>query len=151
MGHSPSNCAAGIVGASSPLSAPELRHRAPVWEALADFWLDTELVDFQFDYIARVIAASPYSIPEVRAIHDYEVAPAVSANLASVAGEWAGFDCAWLTARCRECASRRWSWLYRARIWALRPLFRFHTKRYWRQIVPRVHSLRAERPGIRGE
>jgi hypothetical protein len=40
----------------------ELQSRAPVWEALSDFWLDTELVDFEFDYIARVISDSPYSI-----------------------------------------------------------------------------------------
>lgn len=129
---------------SSALPSFDLQSRLPVWEALADFWLDTELVDFHFDYIARVIAASPYGIAEVRAIHDYEVAPAVSANLAGVAGEWAGFDSEWLNARCQACAARCHSRLYRAPIWLQSPLFWLMTARYWRQIIPRVRALRPE-------
>jgi hypothetical protein len=126
------------------LPSLELQSRTPVWEALSDFWLDTELVDFEFDYIARVISASPYSIAEVRAIHDYEVAPAVSANLAGVAGEWAGFNSEWLTKKCLECASRSHSLSYRTRIWFQRPLYWLHTARYWRQVIPRVHLLRPQ-------
>lgn len=126
------------------LSSQELQSRAPVWEALADFWLDTELVDFQFDHIARVISASPYSIAEVRAIHDYEVAPAVSGNLASVAGEWAGFDTEWLIAECMKYAARRHSPWFRARIWLQRPLLQSFTERYWQQIILRVRALRSE-------
>jgi hypothetical protein len=126
---------------NAPLSAADLASRAPVWEALAEFWLDTELVDYQFDYIARIIAASPYSIEEVQAIHDYEVAPAVSANLACVAGEWAGFDQAWLEARCLACAARRGAFWYRLRIGMQRPFFRRFTKHYWEQITPRLQAL----------
>jgi hypothetical protein len=129
---------------SATLSPQELQSRAPVWEALADFWLDTELVDFQFDHIARVISVSSYSIAEVRAIHDYEVAPAVSANLASMAGEWAGFDTEWLNAKCREYALLRHSRWFRARIWLQRPLFEFYTARYWQQVIPRIRTLRGK-------
>jgi hypothetical protein len=125
-----------------PLSAADLLLRAPLWEALAEFWLDTELVDYQFDYIARIIAASPYSIEEVQAIHDYEVAPAVSANLACIAGEWAGFDQTWLAARCLAWAARRQSRWYRLRIGLQRPFFRRFTKHYWQQIIPRALALR---------
>ncbi|MCB1889861.1 MAG: hypothetical protein KDH20_19800 [Rhodocyclaceae bacterium] len=126
-----------------PLSPQQLRDRKPVWEALADFWLDTELVDFQFEHIARVIAASPYAIAEVKAIHDLEVVPAVSANLAGIAGEWAGFDPEWLHARCARFAARRGSRWMRARIWLQRPTIRYFTEDYWRQIEPRVQALRA--------
>lgn len=126
------------------LSPQELQSRAPVWEALADFWLDTELVDFEFDYIARIIAESPYSLSEVRDIHDYEVAPAVSANLLSVAGEWAGFNSEWLIAECRRCAAHRHSPWFRARIWLQRPLLRSFTAHYWQQVIPRVHVLRSD-------
>jgi hypothetical protein len=128
--------------ATATPSSRELRSRAPVWDALSDFWLDTELVDHDFVYIARVISASPYSIDEVRAIHDYEVAPALWRNLASVAGEWAGFNSERLNARCLERASRRQSRLFRLRIWWRRPMFRRFTDRYWRQVVPRVNALR---------
>jgi hypothetical protein len=110
---------------SAALTADELLARAPVWGVLSDFWLDTELVDFQFDHIARVLAASPYSIEEVRAIHNYEVAPAVSVNLVSVSGEWAGFDTKWLNARCTQFASRRRSFWFRARVWLQLPFVDF--------------------------
>lgn len=125
------------------LSPGDLLARAPVWEALADLWLDTELADYQFDYIARVIAASPYSLEEVLAIHEEEVAPAVSANLLSVAGEWAGFDSAWLNERCRHFAARRRTPWHRARVWMLRPSIRYFTESHWQQIAERVEKLRA--------
>ncbi len=126
------------------LSPQELITRAPVWEALAEFWLDTKLADADFDHIARVIAASPYSLAEVRAIHDYEVAPAVSVNLMSIAGAWAGFDDEWLHARCRKYAALHGSWWYRAATWARLPVFRLFTADCWRQVVPRVKSLRGK-------
>ena len=129
---------------SATLSSQELQSRVQVWEALADFWLDTELVDYEFDHIARVIAESPYSVAEIRDIHDYEVAPAVSGNLASVTGEWAGFDSKWLAARCHAYALRRHSPLFRLRIWLQRPLLRSYTERYWQQVMLRVRALRGE-------
>ena len=125
------------------LSPEDLLARAPLWEALADLWLDTELADYQFDYIARAIAASPYSLAETRAIHDEEVAPAVSANLLSVAGEWAGFDSAWLNERCRHFAVRRHSPWHRARVWMLSPCIRYFTASHWPQIIERFERLRA--------
>lgn len=141
----------GVTDLKANLSDQELLSRIPVWEALADFWLDTELVDFQFDHIARVIAASPYSIPEIQAIHSYEVAPAVSANLASMAGEWAGFDSEWLQERCKKFAARRQSHLFRASIWMQRPFILFYTANYWHQVLPRVEALRnSQRKNIFG-
>ncbi|MEJ2793231.1 hypothetical protein WAE56_07420 [Iodobacter sp. LRB] len=125
------------------LSSEDLLIRAPVWEALSDFWLDTELQDFQFEYIARVIASSPYSMEEVRAIHDYEVAPAVSANLASITGEWAGFDPDCLFARCSLFAARRESPWFRLRIWLQKPYWNYFISNYWKQIIPLVQQLRS--------
>ncbi|MBS0372283.1 MAG: hypothetical protein JSS57_24130 [Proteobacteria bacterium] len=127
---------------SAQLSSQQLSERLPVWEALADFWLDTDLVDFQFEHIARVIAASPYSISEVQAIHNFEVAPAVSSNLGSIAGEWAGFDSEWLRERCETFAAKRQSPWFRARMLLQLPFIWFFTARYWRQVIPRVLSLR---------
>lgn len=127
---------------SAALTTDDLLLRAPVWEALSDFWLDTELQDFQVDRIARVIAASPYSIEEVIAIHNYEVAPAVSANLINIAGEWSGFDSEWLNARCRHFASRRQSIWFKSRIALQLPFQWIFTVRLWSQLIPRVQSIR---------
>lgn len=118
----------------------DLASRRPVWEALAALWLDTDLTDWQLDHIAGVLAASPYSLPEMRAIHDYEVAPALWVNLVTVAGEWAGFDGDWLAARCRSHALRRGSRCYRFRIGLQRPLFRFFVDDDWRRLVRRVEA-----------
>ena len=126
------------------LSPEEFQSRMPVWEALADFWLDTEIVEHGFDYIARIIAESPYSMTEIRDIHDYEVVPAVAGNLACVAGEWAGFDSAWLAAKCQAYALQRHSPWFRFRIRLQRLLLRSYTERYWRQVIPRVRALRSK-------
>jgi hypothetical protein len=89
------------------VNAEELERRRPVWTALAELWLDNELDELDGERLAEVLARSTFDELELRAIHDSEVAPAVAANLDSIAGEWAGFDPQWLEERCRETATRR--------------------------------------------
>jgi hypothetical protein len=68
-----------------------IAQRRPVWIALADLFLDTD-VRISYPFIARTLAESPYSIEELRKILDDEVTPVVESNLLAVAGEWAAFD-----------------------------------------------------------
>jgi hypothetical protein len=123
------------------LSDNELTERWPLWQALADFWLDNELQDFELDHVARIIAESPFKMSDVRRIHDFEVAPAVSANLLSVAGEWAGFDAQWLRERCTRQAQRQGSLLYRLFIRLQQPFFWAFTARYWKAIEQRFREI----------
>lgn len=67
--------------------------------ALSGFYLDTELDDDNFRYIANTILDSPYTLEEVKWINKYEVFPILQANLLSMTGEWAGFDEDWLLDR----------------------------------------------------
>ncbi|WP_425593030.1 DUF7079 family protein [Massilia sp. TN1-12] len=115
-----------------------------MWEALSEFWLDTELTDIQLDWIARSIADSPYSFSEIRSIHNFEVAPALCVNAASLAGEWAGFESEWLKSRCIRFALRRASYGHRINVFIQRPFFWFFTASYWRVVLPRVKRLRNE-------
>ena len=75
-----------------------LAARRPVWIALADLFLDTD-VRTSYPYIALIAARSPYSLEELTAIFRDEVSPVVAPNLLSVAGEWAGFGEKWLVSR----------------------------------------------------
>lgn len=68
----------------------------PVWVAFSELFLDTELRKFDYDYIAGILAASPYSEDKLEEILRFEVTPVLKWNLMSVAGEWAGFDEDWL-------------------------------------------------------
>ena len=124
------------------LSAEVVKDRRPVWAALSEFWLDTELQEFQLKYIAKVCATSPYSLSEIKAIHFYEVAPAVSINALSPAGAWSGFESEWLFEQCARNAMERRHLLWRARQWFRRPMFWFFTSSYWRQVVPAFKALR---------
>lgn len=76
-------------------SDPDLANRRPVWDALATMFLDTD-VSTSREWRARVLAASPYSLPQLEQILIQEVYPVCQPNLRSVAGEWAGFDSEWL-------------------------------------------------------
>jgi hypothetical protein len=73
-----------------------IEERKPVWVALSNLYLDTELQEDDYKYIAEVFYNSPYSLDEIDLINKYEVAPVLMPNLLSVAGEWAGFDEDWL-------------------------------------------------------
>ena len=78
-----------------PLTPEELERRRPVWSALSDLFLDTE-VRPAHAWRARVCARSGLDLPALRAIFDDELHPLLYSNLLSIAGEWAGFDDAWL-------------------------------------------------------
>lgn len=127
------------------LTDEEVAERWPLWQALADFWLDTDLQDFELDHVARTIAESRFPMSEIRRIHDHEVAPAVWTNLLSVAGEWAGFDSAWLRERCRRQAERRGSAWRSVVIRLQRPIFRSFTARYWKAIEERLGAIESLR------
>jgi len=70
----------------------DLPHRMPVWQAMTTFFLDTALQDEDFEHIASVCAASPYSLTELERIMFTEVWPAFFPNLLSPAGEWTGWS-----------------------------------------------------------
>lgn len=88
-------------------SEAELAARRPVWIALSELFLDTD-VRIWYVNILRALAASPYTEEQLRFILDNEVAPVLEGNLLSVAGEWAGFDESWLVGAIAErCCKRR--------------------------------------------
>jgi hypothetical protein len=81
-----------LVSSSSSL---DLAARRPVWQALSTLFLDTD-VSLDLEYRARVLAESPYTLGELEEILIDEVYPVCRANLLDMAGEWGGFDPAWL-------------------------------------------------------
>lgn len=74
------------------LSDEEIQNRIPVWCALAQLFLDTELHPADFARIAAVIFQAGLSAEEAEKILNQEVAPAFTSNLLNVAGEWAGWS-----------------------------------------------------------
>lgn len=74
------------------LDETAIQQRLPVWHALSDIFLDTELQPADHARIADALRASPFSPAELRAILEREVAPAFAFNLLSVAGEWTSWS-----------------------------------------------------------
>jgi hypothetical protein len=103
-------------GGSAVIDDAEIERRKPVWSAFSDLWLDTELTEDDLRRIAEVMKWSGYTIPELRGIYLFEVAPVVFPNLLSVAGEWAAFDEEWLFVEATERARKR-SVFLRAMVW----------------------------------
>ena len=78
------------------LSETQIERRKPVWTALSDLWLDTELSDRGLSHIAGVLDASGFTLAQLQRIYLYKVAPDVFLNFWSVAGVWDCFDEEWL-------------------------------------------------------
>lgn len=74
----------------------EIEQRKPVWLAISEFYLDTELERNDISRIREIFKKSGYSLNELKDIDFYEVRPIVGLNLSSTAGSWAGFDENWL-------------------------------------------------------
>lgn len=70
--------------------------RLKIWRALSDLFLDTEIDDVTFNYIARVISESGISLSEAEDVLWYEVYSVLESNLRCVAGVWEGWPDSWL-------------------------------------------------------
>jgi hypothetical protein len=103
---------------------------------MSDMFLDTELDEADFNRIAATLAASPYSLDELDDILWAEVYPACYGNLLLSAGEWAGFDPAWLESRIMRGPS-----LF-TRLWPKTLGHRILTWRSWGTIRRRVDAAR---------
>ena len=122
-----------------PASRNDTDARIPVWIALSDLYLDTEVSTFH-DGIAATLAASPYSLDALRDMLMDDVHPALYPNLLSVAGEWAGFDEAWLIERI-EAVGRRPRWCRRMSRWFVRDI-----DTQWRALEPMIRAARSAEP-----
>lgn len=125
------------------LSAAEIEARLPVWDAIADLFLDTEIDVRMREHVARELARSPFSIDQLHRIYLYEVAPVVHRNLKIVAGEWAGFGRDWLGERIPAYLARG-SRLFHG--WsASGPGRRWHTaetRAGWDSVIRQVTAIR---------
>jgi hypothetical protein len=89
--------------------------RKKVWFAFAEHFLDTE-TRHELPMAALAAVEAGFSVDEARRIWREEVTPVVGANLLSVAGEWAGWDEAWLVERIAsriQAQAKRPRWLAR--------------------------------------
>ncbi|MGU3374325.1 DUF7079 family protein [Chryseobacterium sp. M5A1_1a] len=68
-----------------------LEKRKKIWVALSELYLDTELQEFDFKYVATILFESPFTFKEIKRIDQYEVFPVLFSNLLIPAGEWVGF------------------------------------------------------------
>lgn len=107
-----------------------------VWEALSQLYLDSDSRD-EYDGIARILAASPFTLAQLRTMLLHEVHPVLIGNLRSVAGMWDGFDADWLAAAIQARRARRWRWPAR---WCWRGYARVH----WALLAARIGALHAD-------
>lgn len=125
------------------LDEQQIQKRRPLWVALSELWLDTELSGEDLERIARIMADSDLNIEQLRRVYLVEVAPVVSSNLVAIAGEWSGFDEEWL---CSQIVSNLRDRPRRTRFWSWFPLTRgpmlYATERHWARLVELVQRFR---------
>jgi hypothetical protein len=119
-----------------PAAPHNLDARIPIWIALSDLYLDTD-VTLSHDHIVRTLAASPYPLEELHEMLMYDVHPALYPNLMSVAGEWAGFDETWLVERI-TAIRRQPRWRRRISHWFVRDI-----GVQWRTLAPMIVAARS--------
>jgi len=124
-----------------------IAHRKPVWIALSEFYLDTELDDSALRHIAFSIIDSPYSFEEVKRINKYEVFPILQHNLLSAAGVWAGFDEEWLVQKVTSRIQSK-NVLNDASLEICYQIFKWMCRDYWRRLEKIFNDIRQAGPAI---
>ena len=82
----------------------EKEERIEIWRALSDLFLDTEINEVNYQYIARIVSESSLSLTEIENILWHEVYPVLESNLRSVAGVWDGWSDEWLLLHLNVCS-----------------------------------------------
>ena len=113
----------------------EITRKMPVWHALSELFLDTELQPEDYRRISDRMSASGYSSEQLRQILEKEVAPAFVFNLLDVAGEWTP----WSEAQVAEIVARS-SRASALRRWLDRRLFRKYVADEWAKIAPLLET-----------
>ncbi len=121
--------------------ASDRERRRPVWEAVSELFLDTELQEQDFTRIAHVMVASGYSDQELEWVLDCEVLPVCLPNLLSPAGEWQSFDVDWLE---RGILAQEQKRSMPARLWGRwrSLLYRRYIRRDWDRVMGFVRAER---------
>lgn len=125
------------------LSPEWIAARRPLWAAMSELWLDTQLGPVELDYIARTMAESGLTDEALREVYLVELAPVLWPNLLATAGEWAGFDQEWL---CERILRNLTHHPRRTRFWSRFPLTRrmmtCAVEEYRRALMPMVARMR---------
>jgi len=88
------------------LTAEEVDRALPLLTALADLYLDTDVMP-AVPHIARIIVERGYTVQQAEAMLRWDVRPAFYTNLLSVAGEWAGWSPEFVRERVLAVSGRR--------------------------------------------
>lgn len=77
--------------------------RVQVWDIFSELFLDSFRTEEEKDWMAELLADSPFSLEELEHILTQEVSPVCSANLSAwPGGEWLMFNPDWLIERCLQ-------------------------------------------------
>ena len=119
-----------------------IEERKPIWTALSEFYLDTDLDDAALRHIAFTIIDSPYSFEEIKRINKYEIFPVLQPNLLSPAGAWASFDEEWLVERIISRLSSK-NIFNNAGLEVSYQTFKWMCKDYWVRLERIYHDIKA--------
>jgi hypothetical protein len=117
----------------------QIERRRPVWAAMSELFLDTELQEPGLRRIARVLAGSGYDDGELHEILYGEVFPVCIWNMRCVAGEWTGFDIDWLQERIVGNGWKLW------KRWGLLQPDRRMIRDDWQAVLTFVREAREQR------
>lgn len=109
--------------------------REQLWIAMSDLWLDQDLQDYQLQSIASVVRESGLSEDELDKIFELELAPFLGMNNLTPAGEWAGFDEAWV---CEQARKRHTKYRLRDRIGATLGITTYAARPSWNRVKAMV-------------
>ncbi|WP_422360667.1 DUF7079 family protein [Reichenbachiella sp.] len=125
------------------MTASSLMDRPVIWKVLSEMYLDTELTERGYDYIATKLNQASCGLKEAQSIDYYEVAPAVGLNLLSTAGVWTAFETSWLNERCQKNMKSKGSWVFMLKCHFLQLLIKGIRRENWKHLTQAIKKVSA--------
>ena len=115
----------------------KIENRQRLWEVMSEFYLDTELQNYDYRSIVEVLLESNKSIEELIEIDKYEVFPVLKYNLINVSGVWTAFDMNWLFDECAKNHHQKNKLYFRIKVKINMLFIRYNNKEHW-EIIKRM-------------
>jgi len=116
------------------MTQTKTKNRQRLWKAMSEFYLDTELQNYDYRSIVEVLLESNKSIKELMEIDKYEVFPVLKYNLISVSGTWAAFDMNWLFEECTKNYHQKNKLYFRIKTKINMLFIKYDNKEHWKII-----------------
>lgn len=124
------------------MNTADIEKYKKAWHAISSIYLDINLKEFQFKYIAEELSETGFTEDQLNDIYYYDIAPVCHTNAIDPAGEWVEFDQDWLSSEILKNRKKNQK-IFRLKCKLLKRFYLMGTEEDWFKVLEKLRELRS--------